>query len=157
MRFITLAKSGFSCKCRGALATLVYAYGWRWERGEKNKTNEKDSSVLGLQFDWDLSHPIRSFYSIQQNFGVKKRRKGSFLVVQWLIGNESICQYRRHRFDPWSGKIPHAACGTTKPMLHNYWACALESGTHNYWSPRAQEPMLCNKRRHCNEKPTHHN
>lgn len=28
MRFITLAKSGFSCRCRGALATLVYAYGW---------------------------------------------------------------------------------------------------------------------------------
>lgn len=37
MRFITLAKSGFSYKCRGALATLVYAYGWRWERGEKTR------------------------------------------------------------------------------------------------------------------------
>ena len=24
----------------------------------------------------------------------------------WLNGKESTCQYRRHRFDPWSGKIP---------------------------------------------------
>ena len=82
MRFINLAKSGFSYKRRGALATLVYAYGWRLEKGGENKINEKDSPVLELQFDWDLSHPIRSFYSIQQNFGVKKKRKGSFLVVQ---------------------------------------------------------------------------
>ena len=35
-------------------------------------------------------------------------------------------------------------CGATKPVLHNYWACALES-------------MLCNKRSHYSEKPTHHN
>ena len=27
----------------------------------------------------------------------------------WLSGNESACQCRRHRFDPRSGKIPHAA------------------------------------------------
>ena len=27
------------------------------------------------------------------------------MLPQWLIGKESACQYRRHRFDPWSGKI----------------------------------------------------
>lgn len=42
MRFITFAKSGFSCRCRGALATLVYAYGWDGKRVKKNKINEKD-------------------------------------------------------------------------------------------------------------------
>ena len=26
----------------------------------------------------------------------------------WLRGKESACQCRRHGFDPWSGKIPHA-------------------------------------------------
>ena len=41
-----------------------------------------------------------------------------------------------HGFEPWSGKIPHAA-GATKPVRHNYWACALEPVSHNYWSPRA--------------------
>ena len=24
----------------------------------------------------------------------------------------------------------------TKPLHHNYWACALEPTSHNYWSPR---------------------
>ena len=28
-------------------------------------------------------------------------------------------------------------CGATKPVHHNYWACALEPASHNYWSPRA--------------------
>ena len=30
--------------------------------------------------------------------------------------------------------------GTTTPMYHNYWACALEPGSCNYWSPRAWSP-----------------
>ena len=48
----------------------------------------------------------------------------------WLSGKEFTCQCRRHGFDPWSGKIPHAARqlspGTTvtEPVLrargHNY-------------------------------------
>ena len=24
--------------------------------------------------------------------------------------------------------------GATKPVHHNYWVCALESGSHNYWT-----------------------
>ena len=39
------------------------------------------------------------------------------------------------------------------------WTCcrATKPVNHNYWSPRAQEPVLLNKRSHCDEKPTHHN
>ena len=29
--------------------------------------------------------------------------------------------------------------GATKPMRHDYWACALEPASHNYW---AHEPQL---------------
>ena len=62
--------------------------------------------------------------------------------------------------------------GATKPVRHNYWACALEPASHNYWSPRATtteahvpqllkpmrlEPVVRNKRSHHNEKPAHHN
>ena len=43
-------------------------------------------------------------------------------------------------------------CGATKPVSHNYWACALEPVGHNYWAyvpqllkPACLEPMLCNK------------
>ena len=44
-------------------------------------------------------------------------------LSSWLSGKESICQCRRHRFDPRSGKIPHASkqlnpCATTtEPVL----------------------------------------
>ena len=54
--------------------------------------------------------------------------------------------------------------GATKPMCHNYWACALEPASHNYWAHAPQllkpvhlEPVLRNKRSHCNEKPAHCN
>ena len=66
--------------------------------------------------------------------------------------------------------------GATKPMCHNYWACALEPVSHNYWAhvpqllslrswarelqllkPMHLEPVLRNKRSHRNEKPVHRN
>ena len=28
--------------------------------------------------------------------------------------------------------------GATKPMRHNYWACALEPVSHNYWAHAPQ-------------------
>ena len=55
-------------------------------------------------------------------------------------------------------------CGATNPVRHNYWVCALEPASHNYWArvpqllkPMRQEPVLCNKRSHHDEKPMHHN
>ena len=54
--------------------------------------------------------------------------------------------------------------GATKPVHHNYWACAIAPASHNYWAhvpqlqkPTRLEPMLHNKRSHRNEKPAHHN
>ena len=65
---------------------------------------------------------------------------GASLVTQWWgfclpvqeTGVQSLVQE-----DP-------TGFGAAKPMCHNCWACALE-------------PMLNNKRRHCNEKPVHCN
>ena len=45
----------------------------------------------------------------------------------------------------------------TKPLCHNYWAHPPEPTCHNYWSLHALGPVFHNKRRHCNEKPEHHN
>ena len=48
---------------------------------------------------------------------------GSEGLPWWLRGKESSCQCRRHTFDPWSEKIPHAAAQpsprdtTIKPVL----------------------------------------
>ena len=54
--------------------------------------------------------------------------------------------------------------GATKPVRHNYWACALEPASYNYWArvlqllkPVHLEPMLRNKGSHRNEKPAHRN
>ena len=43
--------------------------------------------------------------------------------LSWcLSGKEATCQYRRHVFDPWTGRIPHAKslCATTIEPL--FWS-----------------------------------
>ena len=65
----------------------------------------------------------------------------------------------------WSlGQEDPTCRGATKPVRHNYWACALEPSIHNYWAhvpqllkPACLEPVLRNKRSHRNEKPAHRN
>ena len=68
----------------------------------------------------------------------KKMNKG---LPWWSSGWESACQWRGHRFDPWSGKIPYAT-GQLSP-------CAKTTEP-------ALEPVLPNKRSHRNKKPSHH-
>jgi len=78
---------------------------------------------------------------------LKKKKKKKSGLSWWLSGKESASQCRRHRFDPWSGKIPHAE---TKPVHQNYWACALEPRSHNFWKPTCPRArVLCSKRSHC--------
>ena len=82
------------------------------------------------------------------------------LVAQWL----RIClpmQGTWVRALVWEDPT---CCRATKPVSHNYWACALELTCRNYWArvpqllkPALLEPVLRNKRSHCNEKPAHRN
>ena len=85
---------------------------------------------------------------------------GISLVAQWLRIRLPI-QGTRVRAPVWEDPT---CCGATKPVHHNYWACTLEPTSHNFWArvpqllkPTRLEPMLHNKRSHCNEKPTHRN
>ena len=70
---------------------------------------------------------------------------------------KSICQCRRHGFDPWSRKIPHATvqlspCTTiTEPVFQSLGAATPEPLSCNYWSLCTLEPVLCNQRSHPNE------
>jgi len=54
----------------------------------------------------------------------------------WLSGKESTCQCRKHRFDPWSGKIPSAKeqqgpqATTTEVMLQSLAAATIEPTCH---------------------------
>ena len=65
----------------------------------------------------------------------RKKRRGTSLVAQWL----RIClpmQGTPVRSLVWED----CTCrGATKPVGHNYWACALEPASHNCWAhvPRA--------------------
>ena len=60
----------------------------------------------------------------------------------WRSGWESACQCRGHGFEPWSGKIPHAA------EQLGLWATITE--------PACREPVLRNKRGRNSERPAHH-
>ena len=65
--------------------------------------------------------------------------------VQSLVQDDSLCH------------------GATRLVCHNYGARALEPASHNYWAREPQllmlkhlQPVLCNERSHCSEKPAHH-
>ena len=84
---------------------------------------------------------------------------GTSLVAQWLrirLLMQGTWVQALVREDP-------TCRGGTKSVCHNYWVCALEPASHNYRAhvpqllkPTCLEPMLGNKRSHCNEKPAHH-
>ena len=70
------------------------------------------------------------------------------LVVQWLrirLPMQGTRVRALVREDP-------TCRGATKPVCHNYWACALELASCNYWAwvpqllkPAHLEPMHCNE------------
>ena len=57
----------------------------------------------------------------------------------WLSGKVAICQCRRHGFDPWLGKIPHAteqlsqSVTATEPVLWSRRTATTESSCRSYW------------------------
>ena len=88
---------------------------------------------------------------------VMKEDKRASLVAQWLRINLSM-----QGTQVWALIQEDPICRrATGHMHHSYWACTLEPVSHNYWAcepqllkPTGLEPMLCNKRSHCSEKPT---
>ena len=77
----------------------------------------------------------------QNNFIHNSQKLGG--LPWWRSGWESACQCRGHGFEPWSGKIPHAA------EQLGPWATITE--------PAGLEPVLRNKRGRDSERPTHRN
>ena len=85
---------------------------------------------------------------------------GASLVAQWL---RMCLPMQGTRVQALAWEEPTCR-GATRPMCHNYWACALEPASHNCWAqvpqllkPVRLEPVLHNKRSHCNEKSAHRN
>ena len=89
--------------------------------------------------DWkaqekEKSHLIElSYLETWETILYKNEHGGASLVAQWLRIHLPMQGTRVRalvREDP-------TCRGATKPVHHNYRACALEPVCHNYWSPRA--------------------
>ena len=111
---------------------------------------------------------VRSHCSPKVQILLGKRGENDFfkcqhrapLVAQWY----RVCLLtKRHRFDPWSGNIPHALeqqspyAVTTEPVLYSPRAAATVPTCRSYGSPCALEPVFLNKRGRCSEQPARHN
>ena len=84
----------------------------------------------------------------------------TFLVGQWLRIRLPMQRTRVRALV----REDSACHGATKPVRHNYWACALQPMSHSHRAcvpqllkPVHLEPVLRNKRSHRNEKPVHLN
>ena len=90
---------------------------------------------LGIQYQWrstslgDLvNEKVKNLWEVDVWLNVTS--DWTSLVAQWL----RIClpmQGTRVWALVWEDPT---CCGATKPVRHNYWACALEPASHNYWA-----------------------
>ena len=58
---------------------------------------------------------------------------GTWGLPWWLSGKESTCQCRRHRFDPWVGKIPWRMAWQPSQVF-------LPGESHGQWSLEGYSP-----------------
>ena len=64
------------------------------------------------------SKELYCMFTFLNNYLFIAKKKENSGLPWWSSGYESACQCQGRRFDPWSGKIPHAAeqlspCATT--------------------------------------------
>ena len=87
-----------------------------------------------------LSIPRKDLRPLGEGLPVPWRLENQAGLRWWLQSKESACQCRRHRFDPWSSKIPKAAeqlspcAATVESVLWSVGAATLQ--------PRATDPVL---------------
>ena len=123
---------------------------WKLATKGAGKSRVLNIQLLASHEGWHLWNFLQISEEVRPDR--QKEGPGSSLAVQWLrirlpglpwwrSGWESACQCRGHGFEPWSGKIPHAV------EQLGPWATITE--------PARLEPVLCNKRGHDSERPTH--
>ena len=92
-------------------------------------------------FKAQMHHSDQTCFFPPEDFNLEYKTQRKLGLPWWLTGKVSTCQCRRHGFNPWSRMTPHAM-GQPRLVNHNYWACALEPASYNYWNPYALQPML---------------
>ena len=132
-----------------------------WPGGLRHITDPTGTPWSRSLFPISFKMLMKQFVELpwDQEYCFRNSNQKASLVAQWW----RIClPCWRHRFDPWSEKIPHATgqlspCTATiepgprarEPQLLGLYA--------NYQSLLALWPVFCNKRSHCNEKPVYCN
>ncbi|KAJ8778854.1 hypothetical protein J1605_013088 [Eschrichtius robustus] len=132
---------------RGLQAVRARKFKSKRPRSNSDSFQEED---LSQGFQWRESLP---FGAASSYLNLEKLGEGSYATVYkgisrqkwaglglpwWRSSWESTCQCRRHGFDPWSGKIPHAVeqvslCATAaEPALWSTRTTATEPVCHNY-------------------------
>ena len=108
------------------------------------------TSSSASSFQSTLSIALTSQFALQTSRlpSFKNEPGRSSLVAQWI---------RIHLPMQWTQvqslvREDSTCCETSKPVCHNCWVPMLQLLKSTYL-----EPVLCNKRSHLNEKPTHHN
>ena len=85
---------------KGAAASLL------WLRTGHLLSHQVSNNKLEVHFGKTHHDADRETCSLEDSYrSFQKLRLG---LSRWLSGKESTCQYGRHRFDPWSRKIPRA-------------------------------------------------
>ena len=95
---------------------------------------------------WFVTHQYLT--DISTSTGVFKTHRYN-LKIKWPLGTSPLAQWLRIllpmqgtwvRSLVWEDPTCH---GATKPVCHNYWACALEPASHNYWAhaPQLLKPV----------------
>ena len=103
----------------------------------KKLINEASSNQEFLLFG-KIINKVKGMENIPEKELVFRLYKGSSRLPWWVSGKESSRQCRRHRFDPWSGKIPHnveqpSPCiAITEPVLWGPGAATTEPMCRNY-------------------------
>ena len=89
--------------------------------------------------------------SSSQKSTLNKEQCRAFLVARW-----SRIPPPMQETQVWFLVWEDPTCSrVTKPVCHNYWACAPESRSRSCWSSHTLQAVLCRKRSRCNEKHTH--
>ena len=95
-------------------------------------------NLIGWTIVTSSNSTSRYFSKENKSTNLKMYMQAS-LMVQWLricLPMQGTCVRALVGEDP-------TCRGATKPMRHNYWACALEPESHNYWAhvPQLLKPM----------------
>ena len=102
----------------------------KYDQGKTKQNKTKNPNLLA---NWKCKGTVL----FQQEYLFKKLTE----LPWWRSGCESACQCRGHGFEPWSGRIPHAA------EQLGPWATTTE--------PEHLEPLLCNRRGRDSDRPAH--